>query len=136
MSDRGPNGIGGLTRRALVKSGGVAVLALAVPGQALAKLAATPSYLRRSSYGSLLGQRFSVSGSGFGLTLVGVEDLNSRQANSENAFALVFQAPAGAPPIADAVPELGHGTLGSFSLLISPSRSGRRYGAVINRLSA
>jgi hypothetical protein len=119
----------------MVKSGGVAALALAIPGHALARLVAAPSYLRRSSYGSLIGQRFSVSGSSFGLTLVGVQDLNSPQANSENAFALIFQAPAGAPPVVEPVPELRHDTLGSFKLLISPSRSGRRYAAVINRLS-
>jgi hypothetical protein len=130
-----------VTRRALLKTGGAASLALALPGQALAR-ARRPriaSHLRRSSYRQLRRQRFTVVGSPVRLRLTAVEDLNQHQAQNEHAFALSFWIPRGAPPLEDEVPLLYHPRLGSFKLMISPGaadRYGRRYYAVINRLHA
>jgi hypothetical protein len=128
-----------LTRRALVKTGGTAAVALAVPGTALARSRSKRlrSHLRRSSYHSLVGQRFRVTGTGLRLRLVAVEDLTRHQAHSENAFALIFRAPRGAHYLSQQVPELHHPALGSFKLLVSAgerSRTNQRYVAVINRL--
>lgn len=126
------------TRRAVLKAGGLAGLALALPARALG-LTRAGSYLRRSSYGGLVGEPFSIQGSATKLSLIAVQDLNAGQAGSDNAFALVFRAPNGAAPIANPVPQLYHRAFGSFQLLLSPgmpSNLGQPYIAVINRLHA
>jgi hypothetical protein len=139
-----------LTRRALLKTGGAAAVTLAIPGAALAKRRrwhrrarphrkALGSHLRRTSYDPLVGQPFTVEGTGTPLKLVSVEDLNAHQASSDNAFALIFRAQPGLPTLADQVPQLHHPALGSFKLLISPGDAapqGQIYSAVINRLHA
>jgi hypothetical protein len=132
-----------ISRRALLRSGGVAGLALMLPGVAQARATRRHrrhlSHLRRSSYEPLVGQDFRVFGRPYHLRLVAVKDLNPAQAGSENAFALVFRARPGAAPLSKSVPWLGHPRLSTFRLLLSPgmpSASGQPYAAVINRLPA
>jgi hypothetical protein len=111
---------------------------LALPAAAAARRRAL-LHLRRSSYRGLVGQPFTVQGARAKLRLVTVRDLNRHQAGSDNAFALIFQAPRGAPRIPEAVPTLHHPALGSFALLLcagAPSSSGLRYAAIVNRLHA
>jgi hypothetical protein len=127
-----------VTRRAVLKAGGAAATALALPAAAFARGRALKSHLRRSSYQPLVGHRFSVSGMRSKLRLLNIQDLNSLQAHSDNAFALVFHAPHAAPPLAQ-VPRLHHPALGSFDLFLTPGKSlptGQHYVAVINRLHA
>jgi hypothetical protein len=122
----------------LLKAGGAAVTALALPSAALARRHARRSHLRRSSYQPLVGHRFSVSGMRSKLRLMSIKDLNSLQAHSDNAFTLVFHAPHAAPPLAQ-LPRLHHPALGSFELFLTPGKSlptGQHYVAVINRLHA
>jgi hypothetical protein len=122
----------------VLKAGGAAAAALALPSAALARRRALKSHLRRSSYHPLVGHRFSVSGMRSKLRLLSIKDLNSLQTNSDNAFALVFHAPHALPPL-DPVPRLHHPALGSFELFLTPGKSlpsGRHYEAVINRLHA
>lgn len=135
------NAQGPVTRRSLLASGGAAALALALPGVGeaavrKARRVRRPSHLRRSSYHSLVGQRFRVEGSSTRLRLVAVKDLTRRQRGSENSFSLTFQAPRRARLLRNQVPTLHHPRLGSFQLLLSPgmaSGSGQPYVAVINR---
>jgi hypothetical protein len=127
------------TRRGLLKFGGAAALALALPEAALGRTV-RPRFglshpLRRSSYRGLTGQRFWVHDS-IPLRLERVADLNSLQAGSENAFALVFSGPQ---TLAEQVPMLYHRWLGSFQLLLSPgpaTASGGTYVAVIYDLES
>ena len=129
-----------LTRRALLASGGAVAVGVALPRVAHTYAQQTRSYLRRSSYRPLIGHQFGIDGTRVELRLAHVEDLNRHQAASERAFALNFEAPRGAPPIATSVPTtLHHPALGRFKLLLVPgalSGTGRRYWAVINRLHA
>jgi uncharacterized protein DUF6916 len=135
-----------LTRRALLKAGGAAAIALSVPGSALAKRRRRhkhkkrlQSHLRRSSYHRLVGQRFTVGGTSVKLQLVKVEDLNVHQRNNDNAFALIFEAPPGAPLLTDQVPDLYNPALGRFKFLLSrgfASPHGQPYVAIVNRLHA
>lgn len=125
------------TRRTLLKAGGVAAASLMLPEAALGRTVRprfTLSHpLRRSSYRGLKGQRFWIQGSS-PLRLERIQDLNSLQAGSENAFALIFSGPA---TLASEVPEIYHRWLGTFQLLLSPgapTATGRTYSAVINQL--
>jgi hypothetical protein len=127
---------GGFTRRALLKSGCASAVALAVPGAAWA--AASQSYLKRSSYLPLVGQTFTVLGSGVSLQLTAVQDIAGAPAGSNDAFALIFGAAPGARAI-KAVPTLSQPSLGSFQLLLAPgqaSSAGASYSAIINRTVA
>jgi hypothetical protein len=126
-----------VTRRVFLRSGAAAAVVLSVPSSALARRWQRPSHWLRSSYRPLVGQRFTVRGSKVQLKLTAVHDLNKRQAGSENAFALIFHSPPGAPRLKNQVPQLDHPALGRFKLLISPgeaSRNGQPYAAIINRL--
>jgi hypothetical protein len=130
-----------LTRRVLLKLGGAGVVALVVPAEVFARRRRKRlgSHLRRASYRPLLGQRFGVGGTKTKLRLVRVEDLNVHQARSQNAFALIFRAPRGAPMLMQQVPQLYHPALGKFELLLQPGRAaakGQPYAAIINRLHA
>lgn len=131
-----------ITRRTALVSGGTAAFALSLPGQALARVRRKRllSHLRRSSYHSLVGERFAVGGSSTRLTLVAVEDLNRRQAHSDNAFALVFRAGLGAKLLTLSQPAtLVHPTLGRFQFLLTPGNAtfrGQNYLAIVNRLHA
>ena len=135
-----------LTRRTFLKTSGAAATALALPGTALARHRRrwrrpphVKSHLRRSSYHQLVGQPFTVRGSHAQLRLASIEDLNPAQAGSDNAFALVFTAPPGAPGLINQAPELYHRSLGQFQFLFTSgttSASRPSYVAVINRLHA
>ena len=125
----------GLTRRAALKVGGGAIAALAFPGIASARLRLL-SHLRRRTYRRLIGHSFGARGTRTKLKLIGVRDLNRRQARSDNAFTLVFRGPRGARLLRSQVPEFSHPALGRFKLLIQPgkpSSKGHHYVAVVNR---
>jgi Domain of unknown function (DUF6916) len=128
-----------LTRRVLLKTGAAAAISAALPATAVARnRRRLLSHLARRSYRPLVGHRFRVKGTGTVLRLVAVEDLNHAQRGSQRAFALIFHAPEGAPPLA-AVPTLHHAALGDFMLLLSPGRpsgSAQPYAAIINRVHA
>lgn len=140
-----------ISRRGFLAAGGSAGFGLLVPGLAYGRRRRrrkqghshshhkSESHLRRSSYESLVGERFQVAGGGSRLKLTAVKNLNKAQAGSEDAFALVFRGRRGGAPIKEAVPELYHPGLGRFRLLLTPGdagRSGRPYVAVINRSRA
>jgi hypothetical protein len=134
-----------LTRRALLKAGGTAGAALMLPGTAFARVRRhhrrrrMSSHLRRSSYHSIIGQRFGVRGSAVKLKLISVQDLNTLQTRSENAFALVFRSPRAVPAFTQQISELYHPTIGWFQFLLTPgeaSAQGHHYVAIINRLHA
>ena len=137
MTDQyGPRTGRSLTRRALLKTGAVAAASMALPATAVARSRRLYSHLTRGSYRPLVGARFRVQGTGVALRLVAVHDLNPAQRGSQDAFALIFRAPAGAPPL-EAVPTLHHAALGDFQLLLSPGRAyggGQPYAAIINRV--
>jgi hypothetical protein len=155
-----------ISRRTFVRAGGTVVAALAVPestlarrlrrgrrhhhkklvhhvhatnvGSAPAPEAAVPqlSPLVRSSYTPIVGQNFGVAGSAGGVQLVDVQDLNSAQAGSENAFAIVLVSPTGDQTLADGLPEFSHPDFGTFALMLVSGTSdstGAHYVAVINR---
>jgi hypothetical protein len=139
VSDPAP----GLTRRALLKVGGTAGVALATGGTAFASIKRkrfiAKSHLRRSSYLALVGQRFATPGATGGLRLIRVEDLNAHQKGSQNAFALIFRESHGARALKHPTSQLHHSSLGTFPLFMVPgpaSPSGQTYCAVINRLHA
>jgi hypothetical protein len=127
------------TRRTLLKVGGVTVAALMLPEAAFGRTVkprfGLSNHLRRASYRGMIGQRFRVEDSP-SLKLEHVRDLNSLQAGSETAFALIFSGPA---VLENQVPQLYHRWLGSFRLLLSPGAEtahGRTYVAVINELAS
>lgn len=131
-----------ITRRAALIGGGAAAFALTLPGQALARRRRQRlrSHLRRSSYTGLVGERFRVAGSSTRLTLVSVSGLTAHQANSENAFALVFRAARGAKLVAVNHPvTLVHPALGRFPFLLTAGQAsfrGQDYLVIVNRLHA
>jgi hypothetical protein len=128
-----------LTRRTLIKSGAAGAFALAMPAAAAVAKQRLQSHLRRSSYRNLVGQGFRVKGTNVSLRLTAVQDLNPHQADSEHAFALIFQAPSRARALGDALSTLDHPVLGSFDFMLTPgtaSAHGRAYAAIINRARA
>ena len=128
-----------MTRRALIKSGATGAFALSLPAAATAAKLRLQSHLHRSSYRTLVGQRFKVKGANLTLRLTAVQNLNKHQAGSENAFALVFQAPRGMRALGHTLPTLQHPTLGSFQLMLTPgaaSAHGQAYVAIVNRMHA
>ncbi|HWH11844.1 MAG TPA: hypothetical protein VG165_12005 [Solirubrobacteraceae bacterium] len=138
-----------ITRRGLLAAGGAAVVGLALAeGSRLADLAggftspAVPAYLRRSTFSPLVGERFVLSAAGRRavVSLVAVDDLaaggrTASVAGRDDAFALIFHAPAGARIDQD-VMTVSHPGIGRFPLLVSPSGTGHHgqdYAAIINR---
>jgi hypothetical protein len=127
-----------LTRRAVLKVGGAAALALSTAGTALAAQRRRLSYLRRSSYLPLVGQRFAIAGGGE-LELVAVRDLRDEQRDSDDAFALCFAGPRGTSALTTGLPRLHHPALGLFALFVTTGKTtaaSQHYCAVINRLHA
>lgn len=144
------------TRRRLLAVGGAAALALAIePAVRLVERVSAPgpsprargsSFLRTSTFAPLLGERFTLRGDTGGRVparLVEIRNLRrgaqrgTVRGHAEEAFALRFHAPRSAPRIGQGVHRLHHPALGTFSLLVTPSGTGRRgqdYEAVINRL--
>jgi hypothetical protein len=127
------------TRRTLLKLGGATGVALMLPEAAFGRTVkprfGLSNHLHRSSYRGMIGQHFRIEDSP-SLKLEHVQDLNSLQAGSETAFALIFSGPA---VLENQVPQLYHRWLGSFRLLLSPgpeTAHGRTYVAVINQLAS
>jgi Domain of unknown function (DUF6916) len=128
-----------VTRRTLIKGGAAGAFALVMPAAATAAKQRLESHLRRSSYRNLVGQGFRVKGANVSLRLTAVQNLNPHQADSEHAFALIFQAPSRARALGDALSTLHHPALGSFDFMLTPgtaSAHGRVYAAIINRARA
>lgn len=137
-----------LTRRRLVQAGGVAAAGLYLGGLSASASAATaaagPAYLRRASYVKLTNSAFTATSAGgarASLRLAEVSDLVRARTEkslqgSDNAFALVFTGPR-STPLAGAIHELRHATLGTFALFIAPvgraTAAGQRYEVVIDR---
>jgi hypothetical protein len=133
-----------LTRRRLVQAGGAAGAALylgALTGTAGA--AGVPAYLRRSGYDGLTGSSFTATGAGgwpASLRLTEVTDLvraatDPDFAGRDDAFALSFSGPAGAP-LESGIHELSHPVLGRFSVFIAPverAAGEQRYEVVVDR---
>lgn len=125
-----------LTRRAVLKVGGAAALALSTAGTALAAQRRALSPLRRSSYLPLVGQRFAIVGGGE-LQLIAVRDLRDEQRGSDDAFALCFAGPPRASALTTGLPRLQHPALGVFALFVTTgmtTATSQHYCAVINRL--
>jgi Domain of unknown function (DUF6916) len=134
-----PEAVRAVTRRTLIKGGAAGAFALAMPAAAAAAKHRLESHLRRSSYRNLVGQGFQVKGTNTKLRLTAVQNLNRHQAGSENAFALIFQAPRRARALGHTLPTLHHPALGSFDLMLTPgaaSAHGQAYAAIINRAHA
>jgi hypothetical protein len=137
-----------VTRRGLLRCGGIAAAALTLgEGVRVVERAVTTVVqpgLRRSDYQPYIGRRFRISAPGaaaLSIPLVAVRDVGSPRslAGSENAFILVFHAPAGSPRLEQAVMSIRHPRGWTRRLLMSPSspdRNGLDYAAVINRVLA
>jgi hypothetical protein len=120
-----------ITRRALLlaSAGAAAAAALSTPGRAFAarRRSKRPSYLKRSSYRNLVGERFDAVGFGnatAALLLVAARDLEwPRHPDAtvrERSFALILEGPA--QPVLDTdVYTLRQRSLGTFRVLIGPS---------------
>jgi hypothetical protein len=134
-----------LTRRSLIRTGAAATAATLVglrpwtaAPAAAAGATASAEYLRRSTYGGLAGQRFTVGP--LALELLSVSDLaggtaRRKLAGSEDAFALAFAGPLDAP-LDGGIQTFSHPELGSFDLFVSPvDRPGRdrRYEVIVDR---
>ncbi len=129
-----------LTRRSFLRAG-VATSAAALAGirpWAPAPAAAAAGHLRRSSYEGLVGQGFTTGS--VELRLLSVADLagaaaDKSLAGSEDAFALTFSGPLGAP-LEAGTHTFGHPGLGTFELFVAPVErpaGDRRYEAVVDR---
>ena len=128
-----PVDAGGLTRRALLALGAGAATAVALrtwPGDApLAApgAAAAPAHLRRATWTALADRRLVTSAGTALEELVAVRDLSPALARRDDAFRLVFRAPAGAGPCpGQGIQQLEHPRLGAFDLFLTPGRDGRR----------
>ena len=125
-----------VTRRQLLKSGGIAAVAAATaawpqrePG--VFGLSA-PGHLRRSAYLPLVGEDLRLGRAGRALELAAVEDLPGRGlAGREDAFALVLRGRS-APGLEQGTYTLRHETLGRFELFLVPAGP-NRLRAVIDR---
>jgi hypothetical protein len=135
----------GLTRRRLLTTGGAATAAAVVALQprlaraAVLAVGQDPAYLRRSSYGSLVGQGFKVTwwvGSAT-LTLDGVADIGTPDmAGRDDAFALEFSGAQLAPLQNGTTVSFSHPKLGAFQLFVTPvdrTDGSQHYEAVVNR---
>jgi hypothetical protein len=115
-----------LTRRGLLRAGGLAGAATVVSGRPwappIASAATAPSPLLRSSYTSLRSKQFSVDG--VGLTLVSVSDLPAAAtvkalAGAEEAFSLILSGPT-AVTLAAGIHTFRNRELGTFELFVAP----------------
>ncbi|MEA2450985.1 MAG: hypothetical protein QOG63_2917 [Thermoleophilaceae bacterium] len=133
---------GWLTRRGLLRAGGLAGAAALVgvrpwaPASASAAAAdGTPAHLLRTSWVWLQDAGFKVDGS-TAIKLVAVSDLPvaatvKELSGSEDAFALTFYGPAG---IEQGVRSFTNSELGTVDLFVAPdSAVGTSYSVVINR---
>jgi hypothetical protein len=131
-----------LTRRRVLRDGGIAVAGLTLWEPARA-LAARTRGLHRSDYTPWVGHRFRLAVPDLTpvlATLVGVLDFPGRAMRplkgSQDAFILIFRAPPEAPRLGQAVTDVGHPQGYTTRLLLSPNgmrRPGFEYAAVINR---
>jgi hypothetical protein len=129
-----------LTRRSLLRAGALATAATlaGVRPWGAASAAAASGHLRRSSYDGLVGQSFGAGS--VQLQLLSVSDLagatvDKSLAGSEDAFALAFSGPLGAP-LEAGTHALTHPELGTFELFVAPveqPHADRRYEAVVDR---
>jgi hypothetical protein len=129
-----------LTRRQLVRIGGLAGLAALVPLHGfhrLGALFADPAvYLHRETYVPHVGTWFRARRAGASpvdLQLVDVRD--SRPPGSEG-FSLLFRARPGGPALDGRLRTLEHSALGSVKLFVAPVGRGVRgqgYEAIVNR---
>jgi hypothetical protein len=126
-----------MTRRALLQAGAAATAASLFGGRlwSPAAAAAAPGHLKRSAYAGLTGGGFRASGTD--LKLLSVADLAARPAlaGSEDAFALAFSGPLGAP-LESGIQTFSHPALGSFDLFVTPvdlPDGDRRYEVVVDR---
>lgn len=138
---------GSLTRRRLLELSALAAVAqLPLFNVAYRAVGAnsTASTFKRSTYGPLLGQRFTLSGSGgpsIGTRLVEIRNLNLSAGPpraGEEAFALRFHGPR-APRLDQGMYVLRHPRFTSTALLVTPSGTGRRgqdYEVVVNQSRA
>jgi len=127
-----------LTRRRLLQSGGVALVAVAV-GElpALASPARGAAALRRSTFAPLVGDEFMLDD--VRVQLAAVDRYGRGRArtarDSDAAFVLIFHAPKRAPRLEQAVMTIRHPRIGAVELLVSPAGTGRRgldYTAVVD----
>jgi hypothetical protein len=120
-----------LTRRSLLRTAAGASAATLGPWTvATAAEAASPSYLRRSTYlwAHRRGYSARVGGRRVALRLLSAT-------GRENAFALTFAGPAGVP-LPSGIISLRHPEIGTFALFVSPVdslRGGRRYQVIVDR---
>jgi hypothetical protein len=135
-----------LTRRSLLQAGATTgagiVVGLRPWSAAPAAAAATPSFLRRSSYTTLVRRDFAVAGAAAPvvLNLLGVADVagartTKRLAGSEDAFALSFSGPV-ATPLESGTHTVRHPDLGTFRMFVTEvgrPAGNRRYEAVVDR---
>jgi hypothetical protein len=136
--------VGAAALAAAAVGSGVEILSRAGGGSGATRLAAGGFGLRRSDYTPHVGRRFKLvpeNGPPVPARLVAVENFPGSWAlplaGSEDAFILLFHAPAGAPRPAQATMTIT-GPGGSFGhLLLSPAgpgRAGLDYAAVVNRV--
>ncbi|HEX8123938.1 MAG TPA: hypothetical protein VF549_21995 [Solirubrobacteraceae bacterium] len=142
-----PSACSKITRREALALGAAAGVTAAVgaPGSALgASLsgamggAEAPSYLRRSTYASRVGEEFTLGPHVLRLVHVGDvqgADLEPSMHGRDDAFDLAFDGPV--LPLVSAIHELAHALLGPFPLFIGPEgppHGGvQTYGATIDR---
>jgi hypothetical protein len=130
-----------MTRRSLLQAGAAATAASLLGGRLwspAAAQAAVPGHLRRSAYRGLTGGAFRAGGTE--LRLLSVADLagvatQPALADSEDAFALAFSGPLGAP-LESGIQRFSHPELGSFDLFVTPvdqPDGDRRYEVVVDR---
>jgi hypothetical protein len=126
-----------MTRRSLLQAGAAATAASLLGGRlwSPASAAAAPGHLKRSAYAGLTGGTFRAGGAE--LKLLSVTDLAARPAlaGSEDAFALAFAGPIGAP-LESGIQTFSHPRLGSFDLFVTPvdrPDGDRRYEVVVDR---
>ena len=125
-----------VTRRQLLKAGGVSALAAAgaawpqrEPG--VFGLSA-PGHLSRATYLPLVGQNLRVVGAGATLELAAVDDLQGHNLRDrDDAFALTFHGRRGSA-LEQGTYTLEHASLGRFPLFLLPGGRGR-YRAVVDR---
>ena len=130
-----------MTRRSLLQAGAAATAASLLGGRLWSPAtasAAVPGHLRRSAYTGLTGGTFRAGGTE--LRLLSVADLagvasQPALAGSEDAFALAFAGPLGAP-VESGIQTFSHPALGSFDLFVTPvdlPDGDRRYEVVVDR---
>jgi hypothetical protein len=138
-----------LTREALLKAGGLAMLVATLPaGRALLSLqpgdtaARVPAHLRRATYLPHVGTMFRIRQQGMrpvDVKLTRVADLSPAQSGSEQAFSLLFIGPRRDGFAQDSHFAITHAVLGQVQLAVLPvgaRRRGQYYEAIVNRRAA